>query len=152
VAHVVLGEEDGPLVGLQLLADERRHPELLLDPHGHGLAEGAEAPGEGGHVGGEHALELEQGLVVEAHRVELLGGDARLLQHVLDRVGGEARVVLLAGEPLLLAGGHDLAVAQQRGRGVVVEAGQAEDVGRHGQNWWRAAAWGPSGLGSWGRQ
>jgi hypothetical protein len=42
--------------------------------------------------------------------------------------------VLLAAETLLLAGGDDLPVAQERGGGVVVEAGDAEDVRGH-QNW-----------------
>jgi hypothetical protein len=70
---VVLGEEDGPLVGLELLADERGHPELLVDPQRHGLAEEPERAREGRDVGGEHPLELQQRLVVEADGVELLG-------------------------------------------------------------------------------
>ena len=122
------------------------HPELLVEPERDGLAERVEGAREGRDVRGEHALELQQGLVVEAHRVELVDGDARLLEHVLDGPGGEVLVVLLAAEPLLLAGGHDLPVAQERGGGVVVEAGDAEDVGGH-QNWWRAAASGPEGVG-----
>jgi hypothetical protein len=80
------------------------NPELLLDPDGHRLAERAEGPGEGRDVGGEHPLELQERLVVEPDGVELLGADATLAQHVFDRAGGEARVVLLAGEALLLAG------------------------------------------------
>ena len=112
------------------------HPQLLVDPQRHRLAERAEGAREGRDVGREHALELQQRLVVEADRVEVLGPDARLLQHVLDGAGGEAGVVLLAGEPLLLAGGDDHAVLQEGGRGVVVEAGEAEDVVRH-QNWCR---------------
>ncbi len=151
VAHVVLGEEDRPLVGLELLADEGRHPQLLVQPDGHGLAEGAEGAGEGGHVGGEHPLELEQRLVVKAHRVQLLGLDPRFPEHVADRARGEVRVVLLPAQALLLAGGHHLAVPQEGGGGVVVEAGDSEDVGGH-QNWWRAAAWWPRGFGSWLRQ
>ena len=130
VAHVVLGEEDGPRVGLQLLADQRRDPELLVDPERHGLAEGPERAGEGRDVGREHPLELQQRLVVEAHGVELLGADAALAQDVLHGPAGEVGVVLLAAEPLLLAGGDDLAVAEDRGGGVVVEAGQPEDVHR----------------------
>ena len=85
VAHVVLGEEDRPLVGLELLADDRGHPELLVEPHRHRLAEGVERAREGGDVGREHPLELQERLVVEADRVELLGPDARLVEHVLDR-------------------------------------------------------------------
>ena len=130
VAHVVLGEEDRPLVGLQLLADDRGHPQLLVEPDRHRLPEGVEGPREGGHVGREHPLELEQRLVVEADRVELLGLDARLVEHVLDRAVGEVRVVALAGEALLLAGGHHHPVLEQGGGGVVVEAGDPEDVGR----------------------
>ena len=153
VAHVVLGEEDRPLVGLELLADDRGHPELLVEPHRHRLAEGGEGAREGGDVGREHPLELEERLVVEADRVELLGLDPRLVEHVLDRAVGEVRVVALAGEALLLAGGDDHAVLQEGGGGVVVEAGDPEDVGRGGhQNWCRAARSGPRGFGSWARQ
>ena len=60
----------------------------------------------------------------------------------------------LAGEALLLARRDHDAVLQQGGGGVVVEAGDPEDVGRgrgH-QNWCRAARSGPSGFGSWARQ
>ena len=150
MAHVVLGEQDRALVGPELLADERRHPELLLDPDRHGLAERAERPREGGDVGGEHPLELQERLVVEADGVELLGADAGLPQDVLDGAGGEAGVVLLAREALFLAGRHDHAVLQEGGRGVVVVGADAEDV--FAQNWCLAAARGPSGLGSWARQ
>ena len=45
-----------------------------------------------------------------------------------DRVHRERGVVLLAREALLLRGGHDRSVAHQRGRGVVVIGGDAEDL------------------------
>ena len=128
VAHVVLGEEDRPLVGPQLPADDRRHPELLLDPHRHRLAERAERAGEGGDVRRQHPLELQERLVVEADGVEVPGADAGLLEDVLHRPRREVLVVFLAGEALLLAGGHDDAVPEQGGGRVVVEAGDPEDV------------------------
>jgi len=51
----------------------------------------------------DEALELEL-LVVEDDVVDLIQRDSRLAQIVLDRVRREARVVLLAREPLLLSG------------------------------------------------
>ena len=150
MAHVVLGEQDRPLVGPQRLPDRRRHEELLLDPDRHRLAERPERPRKRRDVRGEHPLELQERLVVEADGVELLGTDAGLAQDVLDGVGGEVRVVLLAREALFLAGGHDGAVLQEGGRGVVVEGADAEDV--LAQNWCLAAASGPRGLGSCARQ
>src|SRR5262249_54011019 len=87
----------------------------------------------------------------EPDGVELLGRDAGFLQHVLDGAGREARIMLLAREPLLLAGRDHDAVLEERRRRVVVEAGEAEDIVGH-QNWCLTAAFGPSGLGSCGRQ
>jgi hypothetical protein len=150
VAHVVLGVEDGPRVGLELPADGRGHPELLVQPHRHRLAEGAERARKGGDVGAQHPLELEQRLVVEADDVEVPGLDPGLLEDVADGVVGEVGVVLLPREALLLRGRDHLAVPQEGSGGVVVEAGDPEDVGgvRGHQNWCRAALSGPRGFGS----
>ncbi len=151
MAHVVLGVEDRPGVGLELLADRRGHPQLLVEPDRHGLAERVERAGEGGDVGREHPLELEKRLVVEADGVEVLGADPGLGEDVLDGLGGEVGVVALAGEALLLGRRDHLAVLQEGGGGVVVEAGQSENVSGH-QNWCLAARSGPRGLGSWACQ
>ncbi len=46
----------------------------------------------------------------------------------VDRFPGKARVMLLTGKALLLGGGQDLAVPQERGGTVVVVGGNAEDM------------------------
>ncbi len=53
--------------------------------------------------------------------------DPGLAQAVLHRAEGEADVVLLSGEPLLLYGSYDLAVGDERGGGVA-HGRQPEDV------------------------
>ena len=50
------------------------------------------------------------------------------LQAEVDGVRRKAGVVLVAREALLFGGGDQDAVLQQRGGGVVVEAGDPEDV------------------------
>ncbi len=60
--------------------------------------------------------------------VDLVEPDARRRQAVLDGVPGEPGIVLLAGEALLLGGGDDPAVVEQRGRAVVIERGQTENA------------------------
>ena len=49
-------------------------------------------------------------------------------QAILQRAPREARVVLLAGEALLLGGRHDSSVHHQRGRAVVVERGETQNT------------------------
>ncbi len=131
VRDVVLGELDG--LGAVAEALERGlelvgHPGLVLEPHRHRLEEGRE-PGRR-HLGvrGEESGELGDGLVVEHHQVEVVFTDLALGQTVRRRVGGDAGVVLLAGEALLLGGGHQIAVAHQAGAAVVVEGADTEDV------------------------
>ena len=78
VGKMVLGEEKpGPLAikaldTAELLQDEPLEQQLLLDPDRHGGEEGPEAPRSEGVVRLEQALELEEGLVVEDHRVQLV--------------------------------------------------------------------------------
>ena len=79
----------------------------------------------------EHAVEAQHRVVVEHHGIELVWLDEGLLQAVADRVCRKTRVVLLSGEALLLRGGNDVAVPNDRGRGVVVEARDAKDRGGH---------------------
>ncbi len=60
--------------------------------------------------------------------VDLLRLQPALLQAVAKRVRREALIVLLAGEALLLRGGDDASVLDQRGRAVVVEGRNADDA------------------------
>ncbi len=127
VGLVVLGEQDLALV-VEGVADLLIHVELVLDPQRPRLQERAEPGGHDAQVGLEDALELEKRLVVEANVCQIGRLDVRLPQTIAGRVHGERRVTLLAGEALLLRGGHDLAVPQQAGGAVVVEGRDPEDV------------------------
>src|SRR5206468_5942758 len=131
VRLVVLGEEDGALVAAERLADLVAREELLLGPHRHGRQEGAEPARRDAAVVLEQALELEQRLVVEADVVELFRPELPLREAVGDGVAREGGVVLLAREALLLRRRHDLAVADEARRRVVIVGRDAED-GRHG--------------------
>jgi len=110
------------------LLDLERNPELLAEPDRHGHHERAQAAGRDAEIGLEDAVELRDGLVVEGDGVEFARVDAGLGEAVLHRVDGKARVVLLAGEPLLLRRGDDVPVRQQCRRAVVVEGRYAEDA------------------------
>src|SRR5207244_3680188 len=65
VRLVVLAVEERALVAPEGLADDRADPELLLEPHGHGLDEALEAPRSDPEVGLDDPLELEERLVVK---------------------------------------------------------------------------------------
>ena len=129
VRLVVLSEEDLALVAGELLTNHGARVELLAQPHRHGLHELRDPLRRDAEVGLQDPLELEDRLVVERDRAEVGRGDPRLAQAVVDRVAREARVVLLAGEALLLGRGEDLAVAEQRGGAVVVVRADSEHVG-----------------------
>src|SRR5690606_11446509 len=75
----------------------------------------------------QQPLEGEERLVVERDGVEVGGRDPAFAETVRDGVRRERRVVLEAGEALLLRRRHDPPVADEAGRGVVVETGEAED-------------------------
>ena len=134
VALMVLGEQELLLdvragaAGDQMLAQQALLEQLLLEPHRQRHAERAEALGRERQVGLEQALELQKRLVVEGDPIDLVEVDPPFLQAVRERVLGEGGIVLLAREPLLLGGGDELAVHQQRGRAVVVERRQAENA------------------------
>ena len=133
VAVVMPGEQqpvrrvEGRIDALELPGHQVLLEQLLADPDRHRHAEGPEAARRVGHVGLQQPLELQERLVVEGDMVHLVQPDAGLVEHAAHRVRGEARVVLLAGEPLLLRGGDRLSVHEKRGRAVMVIGRQAQD-------------------------
>ena len=60
--------------------------------------------------------------MIDPVEVDLAG-----LKTIADGLAGKARVVLLAGESLLLSGRDDAAVLDKGSRAVVVEGGNAEE-------------------------
>ena len=127
---VVLGVEDLALVA-EVLAQLPVGEELLLDPERAGHEERAGSPrGRRAEVGLQDPLELEQRLVVEADVGEIRRSRCRpASRQYVDGVAREGGVALLPREPLFLRRGDDLAVAQQARGAVVIEGGDAEDVG-----------------------
>ena len=131
---MMLGEQELPLDVLagaafpQVIAQQPLLEQLLLEPHRQRHAERGEAPGRERQIGLEQALELQERLVVERDVVDPVEIGAAFAQAILDRVLGEGGIVLLAREPLLLRGGDELAVGDQRSRAVVIERRQAEDL------------------------
>ncbi len=125
---VVLGIEDLAAVA-EPVTDLPVHVQLVLDPQRARLQERAESAGCDVQIRLEYPLKLQQRLVVEADKGELVGLEAPLLQTVARRVDREGGVTLLARESFLLRRRDDLAVTQQTGRAIVVESGDAEDVG-----------------------
>ncbi len=101
--------------------------ELVAEPARHGAHEGPEAARGDGGGGAEDAVELGQRLVVEGDGGQIGGAGAGGFEAPRDGGLGEARVVLDAGEALLLRGGDDLAVAHQRRGAVVVEGRYPQD-------------------------
>ena len=61
----------------------------------------------------EHAGELEIGLLIEGHGVEVQGRDASGLQAVVEGPQGQVRGVLAAKEALFLGRGHEPALPHE---------------------------------------
>src|SRR5258705_8553821 len=112
----------------ELGANQVRHPKLLLHPKRQGFEEGTETGRSVVEIGLEETIEFQQGLVVEANVVELIGCYACFAQAVANRVKGKIVVVLDAGESLFLRRGHDFAVNDQAGSGIVIESGDAKNA------------------------
>jgi hypothetical protein len=129
MAEVVLGEQQlavpaiGRVMLAELLEQEVLQEQLLAQPQRDRHAKRLEATWRECQVGLQQALELQEGLVVEDHAVDVAQADARLLEAVLHGVDREARVVLLAREALFLRRRDDDAILDQR-RGAVVVVGR----------------------------
>jgi hypothetical protein len=126
----VVPEEDvAPLIAMvESPVELSRGVELLLQPERQAFEEKAVASRRIGKIGLEDSIELEERLVVESDEVEGVGRDAALLETVIDGVLREAIVMFQPSEPLLLRGGHDLAVPDEAGGAIVIEGGDPEDV------------------------
>ena len=128
VREVVIAEDDLGLVHLEVLADLALDPELLGHPGDHRFLEDAPRLRERGHGRPEDAVELQERLLEEDDHVQVLAADAARLQAEVDRPARKVVVVLLAAEALLFGGRDQGTVLDQRGAGIVEEAGDAEDV------------------------
>src|SRR5947208_3637897 len=123
----MLGEQHGPLVAAERFPDLVAREELLLEPDRHRGEKGAKPARGDAAVALEESFEFEERLVVEADVIELARRELPFAEAVGDRVLREGSVVLLAREALFLRRGHDLAVADEARRRVVVVGRDAED-------------------------
>ncbi len=141
MALVVLGEEEALLpvdaggVAGELVAQQLLLEQLLLQPERNRHPERAEAARREREVRFEEPLELEEGLVVEGDVIDRLDVGPAFGEAIVDRVARKARVVLAPAEALLLRGGDDAPVLDQRRGAVVVEGGNSEDSHRGGTRW-----------------
>ena len=125
---VVLGKDDAFLeLIFKSRLDDPRQVQFLPHPEWHGHDEGSESCWSVGQVGFQQPFKFEQGLVVEAHVVEITGFQAGLSKTEIDSVFRETVVVFFSGKSLFLGRGNDLTVNQEgRGR-VVIKSGDAKD-------------------------
>src|SRR5207237_2107459 len=110
------------------LADEPLDPELLSEPLDHRLAEDPEGSRIGCQGRHQDPVELDEGLLVENDPVEILAPELASPEAELDGADRKVRVVLDAREAFLLGGGGHDAVLNQRGRGIVEEARDTQNV------------------------
>src|SRR5947208_8043517 len=75
----------------------------------------------------EQPFELEEWLIVERNIVDLTERNGPLLQAIGKRLMGEAGIVFLAREALLLSGGDNSSVDYECRRTVVVECRQSKN-------------------------
>src|SRR3989442_11355983 len=123
----MVGVEDVALVA-QRVPHLVLYVELVLDPERTRFEKGDQAARRDAQIRLEDALELEEGLVVEAYVRQVLGRYAARPEAVGHGATRERRVPLPAGEPLLLRGGNDIAVSKETGGAVVVEGRYTQDV------------------------
>ena len=109
------------------LAQHGAHEQLFLDPDGNGRKKAAQASRGKAVVGFKQALELEVGLVVKSHSLQIGNIQAALAQHIGRSVAGKSGIVLDARKALFVSGCHNFAVHQQHGCGVVI-------IGRNAKN------------------
>ena len=128
---VMIGEIQRARKPRQLRAHAIRKLQLQIGPDRHRLLEQREAARRECDRGFHQPVPFHQRPFVERDRVQVAGGDSFLRQAELRSVGGEARIVLPSGKSLFLSRRDDLSVADEGGGRVVIEGGDAEDVGSH---------------------
>ncbi len=110
---------------IQLPADQLRDEQFLLQPDRHRHLKRPERLGESRQISGQQPLEFQKRFIIEADTVQLLCGDARFFQTVLNGTFGEIRIMLLTREALLLGGSHQLTILKQRCRCIMIKTGDS---------------------------
>src|SRR5262249_44769420 len=113
---------------LEFVAQQDFLEQFFLEPQRHRHAERTEAARRKGEIGLEQPIEFQERFVVEGDVIDLGDADAAGVKAIARGVMGKTRVVLLAGEALLLGGRHDAAVREQAGGAVVIKRRYAENA------------------------
>jgi hypothetical protein len=100
----------------------------FTQPHGNRHNEAADTNGREGQLGFEQALELQQRLVVECDKVQLIRSKSRLFQAIGNRMARKTRIVLVAGKALFLRRGDDVAIHHDGGRAVMIEGRDPQNI------------------------
>src|SRR5262245_24823327 len=111
----------------QLLVQQPLLIELVLDPQRHRCAKRCKATRHEREIGFDQPVEFEKRLVVEHDVVDVPTTVTGFRQAVADGMRRKVAVVLLSGEALLLRGGDDVAVVDERGGTVVIKSRDAEN-------------------------
>ena len=123
----MLDEEDLALVP-ELFVKDQRDDQSLAEPVGDNLHEISKRKGIRFDVIEDDPLEFEKWLFIKRHIVDVVDRQVRRLQTVIDRAIGEGGGILLPVEPLLLGRGNDPAVFDERRCGIMIVAGESQDV------------------------
>ena len=110
------------------LPDQSLDPELLSEPLDHRLAEDSEGSRIGRQRRHQNAVELDKGLLVKDHPVQILPTQSSGPEAELDGSDRKVRVVLDPREAFLLGGGGHDAILDQRGCCIVEEARDAQNI------------------------
>ena len=116
----------------QLGTDGFAQIQFLAKPVGQDRGKRPPAAGRDGQIRFQQPRELQNGLVVKHHRVQLRSGQRGVLKAELNGQLREVGIVFLAREPFLLCGAEDFTVAHQGRRGIVIVGRDAENVARRG--------------------
>ena len=143
MGFMMLYVEERTLVA-KFFAEEMRDPELLLHPALHRLKVLHVPKGPCLKERCEYAIEeFEEGFLVETNSCDILHCNFLSLQRVFNCIMWKRFIVLLPRETFFLRCEHDLAILQEHGGAIVVEAGNAEDIDGvwAGAGAWHALKW-----------
>lgn len=103
-------------------------PEFVAEPRDHCFPKYLVRAGKRLHRCEQEPFELYQWFFVEDDIVEIFPTDAGFAETELDCFVGKVVIVFLSGKAFFFRGGDQLAVANERGRGIMVIAGNPQDV------------------------
>ena len=118
----VVFRENNFAIAAEFTPDQLLHPDPFPDPERDGHEKTFQAERRIREITVQNAVELEERLFVERHKVEVADFEAAFSQAVLDCILRETGVVFLAREPFLLGGGDDFSVAHEAGCAVVIKS------------------------------